>query len=117
MVLSAKKVLQDLRRKEFGWDDTAPAAQEWRSWMQELCILKDFEVDRCLQPVEFGEAAAAQLHHFADASEDCYGRVTCLLLHNHHHQMHCVSCNGKVKSCPVKANHHPLYDADSSQSL
>ncbi|KAK0146726.1 hypothetical protein N1851_013933 [Merluccius polli] len=69
VVLSTKKILQDLCRKELGWDDTVPTtiAQEWRSWMHELCQLKDFKVDRCLKPAEFGEITSAQLHHFADA--------------------------------------------------
>ena len=70
--------------------------------MQELCQLQDFKVDRCLKPVEFEEVTSAQLHHFADASEDGYGTVTYLLLHNSHHQVHCAFVMGKSRVAPLK---------------
>lgn len=70
--------------------------------MQELCLLKDFKVDRCLKPIEFGEVTSAQLHHFADASKDGYGMVTYLLLHSRHHQVHCAFVMGKSRVAPLK---------------
>lgn len=80
VVLSAKKILQDLCRKNLGWDDVVPdsAVQEWRSWLKELRQLESFKVDRCLKPVDFGKVISAQLHHFADACESGYGTVTSL---------------------------------------
>ncbi len=72
VVLTAKKILQDLCRKKVGWDDTLPdsTVQEWMCWIQELHKLEDFEVDRCFKPTDFGTIASAQLHHFSDACED-----------------------------------------------
>ncbi|KAK5928662.1 hypothetical protein CgunFtcFv8_013710 [Champsocephalus gunnari] len=104
VVLSAKMILQDLYRRELGWDDIIPAAaaQEWNNWLKELCNLEEFKVDRCLKPVDFGEVTSAQLHHFADASEDGYGTVTYLLLHNIKAQVHCVFIMGKARVAPLK---------------
>lgn len=35
VVLSAKRILQDLCRRQLGWDDALPliVAQEWRAWL------------------------------------------------------------------------------------
>ena len=51
---------------------------------------------------KFEEVTSAQLHHFADASEDGYGTVTYLLLHNSHHQVHCAFVMGKSRVAPLK---------------
>lgn len=59
----------------------AAAAQEWTIWLEELCNLEDFKVSRCLKHPNFGVVVSAQIHHFADVSEDDYGTVTYLLLH------------------------------------
>lgn len=77
VVLTAKKILQDLCRKRIGWDDIVPDSivQEWLSWIQDLHKLEDFKVDRCFKPKTFGTVTSAQLHHFADACEDGYGTV------------------------------------------
>ena len=104
VVLFAKKLLQDLCRKGLDWDDMIPpsAALEWTGWLKEPCQLKYFKVDRCLKPEQFGEIASAQLHHFADASEDCYGTVSYLLLHNNHGHVHCAFIMGKARVAPLK---------------
>jgi len=84
VVLSAKKILQDLCREGVGWDSVIPIKyiQKWGNWLEDLHGLEKFETKRCLKPVEFGEVTAAQLHHFSDASEEGYGVVSYLLLHN-----------------------------------
>ncbi len=60
----------------------ASNAQEWINWLDGLRELESFKIDRCFKPVGFGEVNTAQLHHFSDASEDGYGVVTYLLLHD-----------------------------------
>ncbi|KAG1936405.1 hypothetical protein F2P79_018737 [Pimephales promelas] len=104
VVLSAKKILQDLCRKDLGWDDLIPdlSAQEWRGWLKELWQLEKFEVDRCLKPMDFGEVISAQLHHFADACESGYGTVTYLLLNNIERKVHCTFIMGKARVAPLK---------------
>lgn len=83
-MLAAKRIIQDLYRSQLGWDDALPvaAAKEWTVWLQELHQLEDFKVDGCLKPLNFGEVASSQLHHFADTSEDGHRTVTYLLLRN-----------------------------------
>lgn len=80
VVFTAKRILQDLCRNRLGWDDFIPqaVAQEWMDWLKELHQLEGFSIRRCLKPLNFGEATTAQMHNFADASEDGYGTVTYL---------------------------------------
>jgi len=84
--LQAKALLQDLCRKNLGWND--PISDEdltrWRNWLDELPRLEDLKVDRCFEPTDFGEVASSQLHHFADASQHAYGAVTYLRCHQHY---------------------------------
>ncbi len=44
----------------------------------------------------------AQLHHFADASEDSYGTASYLLLRNQQDQVHCALIMGKARVAPLK---------------
>ena len=57
-ILPAKALLQDLCRKNLGWDE--PISDEdlirWRNW------LEDLRVNRCFKPINFGEVSS-QLHH------------------------------------------------------
>ena len=104
VVFTAKKILQDLCRKGLGWDDIIPAstAQEWMDWVKELHLLEGFCIRRCLKPPDFGEVTSAQLHHFADASEEGYGTVTYLLLYNANFHMHSAFIMGKSRVAPLK---------------
>lgn len=104
VIFTAKRLLQDLCRKGLGWDDAIPpsAAQEWTGWVKELQTLNGFSTSRCLKPPNFGEITAAQLHHFADASEEGYGTVTYLLLHNHQGLAHSAFIVGKSRVAPLK---------------
>ena len=104
VVLTAKKILQDLCREKIGWDDEVPhnIIQEWMSWIQNLHQLEDFKLDRCFKPINFGPMKAAQLHHFADACEDGYGTVSYLLLHNNRDEAHCAFVMGKARVAPLK---------------
>ena len=69
--LPTKALLQDLCRKNLGWDD--PISNEdltrWRNWLNELHRLEDLKVNHCFKPINCGEVASSQLHHFADASQ------------------------------------------------
>lgn len=105
VVLAAKRIIQDLCRSQLGWDDalTAAAAKERTVWLQELHQLDDFKVNRFLKPLNFGEVASAQLHHFADASEDGYGTVTYLLLRNICRRVHSAFVMRKARVAPFKS--------------
>lgn len=71
-------------------------------WLQELHQLSELSVDRCVRPVDFGLVATAQLHHFADASENGYGTVSYLRLTNKDGRVHCAFIMGKSRVAPLK---------------
>ena len=102
--LPAKTLLQDLCRKNLGWDD--PISDEdlarWRNWLDELPRLEDLKVKRCFKPLNFGEVTSSQLHHFADASQHAYGAVTYLRLTNSEGDVHCSFIIGKSRLSPLK---------------
>lgn len=109
MVLSAKKILQDLCRERIGWDSVIPIkyVQRWRDWLADLHGLEKFETKRCLKPVELGEVTSAQLHNFSDASEEGYGIVSYLLLSNSQSAVHPAFLMGKARVAPVKSTTIP----------
>lgn len=104
VVLSAKKILQDLCRRRLGWDDPLPSSVvgEWMAWLEDLHDLENWEVNRCLKPVDCGCLVSAQLHHFADASEEGFGTVTYLLLHDNNGRTHSAFVMGKARVAPLK---------------
>lgn len=65
VVLPAKIMLQELCRRNYGWDETVPQdiLQQWFRWLEELDMLSEFKVDRCIKPKGFGQSRHAQLHH------------------------------------------------------
>ncbi|XP_028679645.2 uncharacterized protein LOC114668167 [Erpetoichthys calabaricus] len=70
--------------------------------MDDLQLLTDYKVNRCFKPTGFGTIKTAQMHHFADASEDGYGTVTYLVLTNEEGKKHCSFLMGKSRVAPLK---------------
>jgi hypothetical protein len=70
-ILRARLLLQKLTRLKLGWDEPLPEVQkqEWENWTEELPQMKEYEVNRCVKPHDFGTVTEYKLHHFADASE------------------------------------------------
>ena len=103
-ILPAKGLLQDLCRKNLGWDD--PISDDdltrWRNWLVELPMLEKLKVNRCFKPINFEEVASSQLHHFADASQRAYGAVTYLHLTDTKGDIHCSFITGKSRLAPLK---------------
>lgn len=64
VVLTAKIILQQLCRKELGWDDPIPPleSKEWTQWLEELSQLEQFQATRCLKPPDFGEVIIRIMH-------------------------------------------------------
>lgn len=104
VVLPAKIMLQELCRRNYGWDETVPQdiLQRWFRWLEELDMLSEFKVDRCIKPQGFGQSRHAQLHHFADASETGYGAVTYLRMLNDGNDIHVAFLMGKARVTPLK---------------
>lgn len=65
--------------------------------------LENLEVDRCIKTKEFGAPVSAQLHHFADASEDAYRTTSYLLLHNVTGETQATLVMAKARVAPLKS--------------
>ncbi len=104
VILPAKILMQQLCKERLTWDDDIPEqfAKRWKAWLQELHQLSEFNVARCIKPVDFGFTTTAQLHHFSDASEMGYGVVSYLRLVNADGLAHCAFMMGKSHVAPVK---------------
>ena len=103
-LLRGKQILQDLCRREIGWDDSIPddEAARWTAWLKELPLLAELTVARCLRPPDFGRVVRSELHHFCDASEKGYGAVSYLRQLNGDGEIHCVFLTGKSRVAPLK---------------
>lgn len=104
VILPAKQILQHLCKLKFGWDERIPPekAHIWKKWVEDLVLLDNFSVRRCITPKGFGDIRSAQLHHFCDASESGFGAVSYLRLSNGKQEV-CVSfVIGKARVAPLK---------------
>lgn len=101
--MPAKLLLQELCRRNLGWDEAIPHSfsKQWSDWLQELQKVAEFKVDRCLKPKDFVDPVTAQLHHFSDASEVGYGTASYLRLEKAH-KVHVAFLLGKARVAPLK---------------
>ncbi|XP_063072324.1 uncharacterized protein LOC134462993 [Engraulis encrasicolus] len=104
LTLPAKLLLQALCRSKHDWDGRIPqaASEKWRRWIEDLSVLEDFEVARCMKPHGFETVRQAELHHFADASEHGYGTVSYLRITNDSGDIHVSFMTGKARVAPMK---------------
>ena len=102
-VFKAKILFQELCRRKYDWDQDLPPdiAMQWCRWLNDIVRLKDFSIPRCIKLAEFS-MSTAQLHHFADASEQGFGAVTHLRLTNPEGKVHCSLLMSKSKLAPLK---------------
>lgn len=104
VVLPAKKLLQEICRLKYTWDEELPDSiiQSWVKWISGLKKLEGFGVDRCIKTKSFGSPISAQLHHFADASEDAYGTASYLVLHNSKGDSQSTLLMARARVAPLK---------------
>ena len=107
--LSAKILLQNLCRKQLGWDDLIPEDDliRWKNWLEELPRLEQFSISRCFKPPNFGDIISCQLHHFSDASQVAYGAVSYLRLVSARHKVLLLIRHGEIPLITFKASDHP----------
>ena len=55
-----------------------------------------------MKPEGFGRTVSAQLHHFADASENGYGTASYLRMQNMDERVHVAFLFGKARVAPMK---------------
>ncbi|KAJ8377835.1 hypothetical protein AAFF_G00251540 [Aldrovandia affinis] len=105
VILPAKIILQELCRQKYSWDEDLPdnVVESWKRWISGLQQLENFGVDRCVKTKQFGAPVFAQLHHFADASEDAYGTASYLLLHNATGEAQSTLMMAKARVAPLRS--------------
>ncbi|KAK0154145.1 hypothetical protein N1851_003769 [Merluccius polli] len=101
--MMAKMLLQELCRKNLGWDEAIPhvLSKQWADWLEDLQKVAEFKIDRCIKPKDFSNPVTAQLHHFSDASEVGYGTVSYLRLEKNS-KVHVAFMMGKARVVPLK---------------
>ena len=72
LLLPGKEINQELCKLMFDWNDKLRDewCLRWSKWREGLTSLEGFGIPRCYKPREFGEFKRAELHHFADASQE-----------------------------------------------
>ena len=104
VVLSGKRILQDICRDQTDWD--APLSDDlvsrWRNWCSGLSALQDLQIPRCFKPDNFGVLKRVELHHFSDASTTGYGQSSYLRLVNDNDEVFCSLVLGKARVTPLR---------------
>ena len=107
-VLKAKILFQHLCRVKYDWDDLMPSdvMDQWGRWLEDLPLVQNFSIPRCLKPQGF-ETVSAELHHFADVSEQGYGAVSYLRMTDAHENLHCAFLMSKSRLASLKTTTIP----------
>lgn len=105
VLLEGKSILQDLCRKNLGWDDPVPEdiKMRWSKWKSELKNLEALSIPRCYKPKDFCPFMKSELHHFSDASFKGYSQCSYLRMVNVQGRIHCSFVLGKSRVTPLKA--------------
>ena len=104
VVLPAKRVLQELCRQSYGWDEEIPkeVAAKWQAWQNEFQSLSTIEISRCYKPPGLKAIKSVELHHFSDASIEGYGTASYLRYEDIDGNVHCSLVMGKSRVTPLK---------------
>ena len=80
VILSARRLFQELCRKKLGWDEIISPndAMKWNCWVQSINVLSELSIPRLLFLYDWdcSSIKSIQVHHFVDASVIAYGVVT-----------------------------------------
>lgn len=105
LLLMGREINQELCRLKYNWNDELPEdlLLLWKEWREGLLSLQDFSIPRCYKPKEFGPIQSAEVHHFADASQEHgYGTASYVRLVNERGEIHCSFIMGKARVKPLK---------------
>ena len=105
VILPAKKMLREVcQSSNLTWDEVIPDELKapWEKWVQDLQLLEDVKVNRCIKPDDFGNVVSYQLHAFSDASTVGYGVSVYIRLINDKGEIHVSLLMGKSRLAPMK---------------
>ena len=102
-ILRAKVLMQHLWTLNLTWDERLAETESktWENWPEELKLLKEVHVPRCMKPVA-GEVTSHQLHVFCDASETAFGAVIYLRTSLSNGTHYCAFVMSKTRVAPLK---------------
>ena len=97
IILSAKKLLQDLCKQRLDRDDPVGEnkSRRWEKWKEDLPKLSQLAVERCVKPADLGKLKFAVLHHFADSPQFTFGAVSYLRMVDSTDNAYCSFLMGK----------------------
>jgi hypothetical protein len=99
----AKQLFQQAWLTRGDWDDPLPEdlSQEWEDWKEDVTLLDEIKVKRCLIPPEFKNPKFS-LHAFGDASEAAYGACVYLRVEDvDHPQSYTTILCSKTRVTPL----------------
>ncbi|XP_028416310.1 uncharacterized protein LOC114540230 [Dendronephthya gigantea] len=104
VMLVAKKLMQDLWRKKYSWDQQLEGEilRRWQCWKESLHLLSKITIPRCYYTNPQHEESTLELHNFSDASEVGYGSVTYLRISYPDGKIECSFVAGKARNAPVR---------------
>ncbi|XP_053186963.1 uncharacterized protein LOC128370707 [Scomber japonicus] len=115
-VLSGKCILQELCRRNVGWDDLLPdeLRPRWEEWKSGVLSLSRVSIPRCYHPQDFGKIERVELHHFSDASNIGYGACSYLRYKNDESKVHCSLVMAKARVAPTKLTSIPRLELSAA---
>ena len=116
MILPMKILHQQLCRQKLAWDDHIDAQFliKFHAWIDEINQLRFFYVNRCVKPCDFGIINVVEFHHFSDASEDAYSRVSCTRLINEAFECHTSILLAKCRLTPISTSTIPRLELNAA---
>lgn len=105
VVVVAKIIFQSECRLSKGWDEKLSAENMslWAKWKEDLNQLSNFNIPRCVKPLDFNKDLTYSFHHFCDASQYAYGVVSYLRVQDSSGRVYCSFLTSKSRLAPMKA--------------
>ena len=114
-ILRAKSLLQELCRRQLGWDEEVDDIfiRQWKAWREDFENVENLGIPRhCGSYVEDG--GRAELHHFSDASESGYGACSYLRVVSTTGTVSCTLVYAKSKVTPLKVQTIPRLELQAA---
>jgi hypothetical protein len=103
-ILPAKRLIQNLTRKQFDWD--VPMSEDdkaqWLRWKNDVQQLDSLRVSRNIVSGRISNIVEFQLHHFCDASAYAYGTVSFIRAMKADGSIECSFILAKSKLAPIR---------------
>ncbi|KAF6771946.1 hypothetical protein AHF37_09510 [Paragonimus kellicotti] len=105
LLLTAKRLLQELCRKKVDWDGELASEEivAWQEWLHGLAGLTELRIPRCIKPRTLEGPYQMELHGFSDASEAGYGAAIYARLVATDGSIYCSLVLGKSRVAPMRA--------------